>query len=47
MPQTQWNGTEACLQHAGADDIYWCVPARSYKTEIESLPENCFSCFYT
>lgn len=30
MPQTQWNGTEACLQHAGADDIYWCVPASTH-----------------
>lgn len=49
MPQNQWNSTEACLQHAGANDIYWCVPASThvykYKTEIESLPENCLSCF--
>lgn len=37
MPQNQWNGTEACLQHAGADDIYWCVPASTHISTKQKL----------
>lgn len=48
MPQTQWNGTEACLQHAGADDIYWCVPASTHisiKQKLKAFQKIVFLVF--
>lgn len=48
MPQNQWNGTEACLQHAGADDIYWCVPASTHisiKQKLKAFQKIVFLVF--
>lgn len=48
MPQTQWNGTEACLQHAGADDIYWYVPASTHisiKQKLKAFQKIVFLVF--
>lgn len=48
MPQTQWNGTEACLQHTGADDIYWCVPASTHisiKQKLKAFQKIVFLVF--
>lgn len=48
MPQNQWNSTEACLQHAGADDIYWCVPASTHisiKQKLKAFQKIVFLVF--
>lgn len=50
------NATESVERYRSMSATYWsrwhllvCTSKYSYKykTEIESLPENCFSCFYT
>lgn len=50
------NATESVEQYRSMSATCWsrwhllvCTSKNSYKykTEIESLPENCFSCFYT
>lgn len=48
MPPNQWNGTKACLQHAGADDIYWCVPASTHisiKQKLKAFQKIVFLVF--